>query len=254
MGGPGGGASLSQIAADEQVQKELGATEEQVGYLKLLRDESREEDREFYESLREAPREERFEKMRAYQEKRVPEIDGQLKEILGDDKLKRLKEIRLQASGPMALLSPEIAKEVGLTDDQKTKLQETVRETFGRFRGGPGGPGGRPPAAPGEGPPPGDRPPRGERGGGPGGPGGREQFETIRKDLDAKFTAVLTDKQKERWTKLLGEPAKIDFDKLREAGRGDRGRGGRGGDGGRDRNRGGTPPTTDRNQGSGETS
>lgn len=249
-GGPGGpGGNLTQLATDEQVQKELGVSEEQAGYLKLLRDESRDEDRKFFESMRDSdvPREERFEKFRAYQEKRVTEVDGQIKEIIGDDKLKRLKQIRLQATGPMALMSPEIAKEVGLTEDQKTKLQEAIREQFGRMRfgGGPGGPGGPPP---GEGSPP----PRGEgeggRGGrgpgGPGGPGGREQFEAMRKDLEKKFTEVLTDKQKERWTALLGEPAKIDFDKLREAQRGDRGRGGeRGGERRRDRQNSGSSET-----------
>ena len=168
----------------------LDVSAEQSGYLKLLKEESQAEDKKFFDSLRDSDtsREERFQKMQEYRSKQVPEMDKQLKEILGEDKLKRLKEVNLQANGSMALLSPEISKEVGLTEDQKSQLQstlqETIRESFARFGGGPGGP----PGGPGGGPPPGDGPPRG-------GPG-REQFESIRKDLETKFLAVLTDKQK----------------------------------------------------------
>jgi hypothetical protein len=228
-GGPPGGGGFSPssmiitLALNDEVAKALELSDEQKNYLELLRDQMRDEDREFFESAMQdgASREERFEKFRDYQAKRGVEVNKNMKEILGDEKLARLNQIRMQAFGAFALMAPDTAKEVEITDGQMDQIRSVLRETFlsmrDRFQGGF------------------DREEN------------REVFEEIRKEIDAKILAVLTDRQKERWNKLVGEPVVgVDLAKIRESMRprggppGDRGPGGRG--------RGGNRPRGETNQ------
>lgn len=229
-GPPGGGFSPSSmivaLALNDEVVKALELSDEQKNYLELLRDQMRDEDREFFESAMQdgASREERLEKFRDYQAKRGVEVNKNMKEILGDEKLTRLNQIRMQAFGAFALMAPDTAKEVEITDSQMDQIRGAMRETFmsmrDRFRDGF------------------DREEN------------REIFEEIRKEIDAKILAVLTDRQKERWNKLVGEPVVgVDLAKIRDSMRprggpggppGERGPGGRG--------RGGNRPRGETNQ------
>ena len=64
-------------------------------------------------------------------------------EILSADQTKRLKEITLQQTGPTALADGGVAKEVGLSDDQRAKVKEIndayTSETRGQSQAGGGG-------------------------------------------------------------------------------------------------------------------
>lgn len=197
-GGFSPSAMVVTLAMNAEVAKALELTDEQKKYLDLLREQIRDEDREFFSSMGEdTPREERFQKMREYQAKRAPEVDTHLKEILGEAKLTRLKEVRLQAFGTMALMSPDVQKEVEMTDSQREQMQTAMREVFGsmrdRFRGG-------------------------RRGGGEGdGDSRRQAMEEMRKEMESKLMTILTDKQKERWAKMVGEPANIDMEAVRRS-------------------------------------
>lgn len=59
-----------------------------------------------------------------YQEKIRKEIEG----ILTPDQAKRWNEIAIQMAGNMAVARPEIAKLVGLTDDQNAKIKDLQKK------------------------------------------------------------------------------------------------------------------------------
>lgn len=170
-----GGVSGTTLVQQKSVQEELKLSEEQIEKLKQVGTKLRESfgggggDRE------EARK--KFEEVRQVAEK---DMAG----ILSADQSKRLKEIVLQQTGPLALARPEIAKEVGLADDQQAKVKEIAdaysSETRGQFQ--PGGGGDREEA--------------------------RKKRETLRKDTNDKLLAILKDDQKKAWEKLMGEPFK----------------------------------------------
>ncbi|MFQ5733889.1 MAG: hypothetical protein ACE5KM_18275 [Planctomycetaceae bacterium] len=121
------------------------------------------------------------------------------KEIsLTSSQLKRIKEIELQMQGGRALARDEVAKELGLSDGQKEKIQKAQRSAFEALRGAfrPGG---------------GQRPNFDEI---------RKRFAKAREKADKAAMDVLTSSQKAKWKKMLGKP--IDREKLqrrREGGR-----------------------------------
>jgi hypothetical protein len=207
--GASSSAALLSMSTDAEVQKALGVTDEQKGYLEILRDQVKEETDEFNQSIESLSGEERFAKMRERMEKRGPEIEGDLKEVLGEKSFGRLKQIRTQMVGVMEWMNPDTAREIGLTEDQQSQLRDTMREQFSQIRGV-------------------DREQM------------RSKMAEMRKSMEEKALAMLTDKQKERWQAMLGEPAGIDFDRLQRSLRPEGGRGNRGegrGEGRRNRSR-----------------
>jgi hypothetical protein len=196
MGGPPS-MGLMAIAADTEVQKALAVTDEQKGYLDALREQVKQENDEFNKTVEDLRGEERFAKMREHFEKRGPEIESDLKEVLGDAGFVRLKQIRLQMVGVMEWMNPETAREIGLTEDQTSQLRDSMREQVMQLRGT-------------------DREQM------------REKMTEMRKSMEEKGLALLTEKQKERWLAMLGEPAAVDFDRLQRSMRPEGGRGPRG--------------------------
>ena len=126
-------------------------------------------------------REESLKKIAEARQAGEKEMNG----ILSADQSKRLNEIVLQQTGSMTALGrDEVAKEVGLSDDQQAKIKE-IRETFvtemrGQFQAGGGG---NPQEA-------------------------VKKVETLRKESNDKVLAILKDDQKKAWEKLVGEPFK----------------------------------------------
>lgn len=112
------------------------------------------------------------------------EIEGPTKEvekILKPEQFSRLKQIARQQGGPAAYLSPENAKDLKLTDEQKKKLKdindELQKDTMALFQGG----------------------------------GGfsaetREKVSMLTKEASEKATGMLTDEQKSKWKELTGDP------------------------------------------------
>ena len=113
------------------------------------------------------------------------EIEGPAKEvekILKPEQFTRLKQIGRQQGGPSAYLSPDNAKDLGLTDDQKKKLKditdELQKDTMALFQGGFSAE-------------------------------TREKMQMLNKEATEKAAGVLTDEQKTKWKELTGEPFSV---------------------------------------------
>jgi len=233
----GGRGNLMMLLRSEQVQKEVGLSEEQKTKLNELSEKLRNQMREQFSGMQDLTPEQRrarFEEMREKMEKeaeaRSAETTKQIAEILKPEQLMRAKQIQLQLEGPAALRKPEIAKALGLSKEQSEKLEKLATEArekgqqlFEGMRGGPGA---------GEQRDSGDRAQRFAE--------LREKGEKIRKDLEQQSMAVLTADQKAKLVEMAGKPFELDRSQLFQ-GRGDRQRGdGPRGDRERgDRNRGG---------------
>jgi hypothetical protein len=196
----------------EEVRSELKVTDDQNSKIREAGEEVRTglqpPDVDFG-SLRDASDEERQAartKMQEYMAKVDKEMRAKLAGILDETQMKRLQGLWAQRAGAVeALNNEEIAKDLKLTDEQKTTLKTQQDEQRAqRFGGGRG---------------------RGEGGGGGGGgaEGFRERMEQARKASDEKALAVLTDEQKAQFDTIKG--AKFDFPPPQFGG-------GRGGDGG----------------------
>ena len=175
--GGAGGASGVMLVQQKSVQDELKLSEDQIEKLKQVSAKMRES---FGGGGGGGDREEARKK---FEEARQA-ADKDIHAILTADQAKRLKEVVLQQVGPTALARPELAKEIGLTDDQTAKIKEITdaltTETRGQFQAGGGG----------------DR------------EEARKKMATLRKETGDKVLAVLKDDQKKAWEKLVGEPFK----------------------------------------------
>jgi hypothetical protein len=67
---------------------------------------------------------------------RQAEDDQKIAALVEPAQLGRLRQIRVQALGPAALLDDAIGKEIGVTDEQRTKIQESMQAA--REQGGGG--------------------------------------------------------------------------------------------------------------------
>lgn len=117
-----------------EVRKELNLTEEQnkqvdealqqatpAGGFAGLQDLSPEEQQKRREEMR----------------RKMDEATASVKKVLKPEQEKRLEQLALQRQGLAALARPEIAKQLGLTDEQKEKIekiQASARPQFGSFR------------------------------------------------------------------------------------------------------------------------
>lgn len=195
-GGPGGGMmgqmSAGRLLRAKEVQEALKLTDEQKEKITKINDEAR-------EAMQEGGREKFAEIMKSTSDK--------INEVLDDGQEKRLMGILIQVNPVAALMDPAVAKELNITDDQKTKMREAAagfREKFGEL---------------------GDLS-REERG---------KKMEELQAEISKKVMAELTSDQQEQLEKMKGEKVDVDMAALRGGGPG----GGRQrGDGGgrRDRN------------------
>ncbi|MFQ3588200.1 MAG: hypothetical protein SNJ74_00580 [Fimbriimonadaceae bacterium] len=148
------------------------------------------------------------------------DIDGALREILGEAQYRRWTQIELQLSGPQAFARPEIGDQLQLTDRQRQQIIQILRDNRPDFApGGPGagqGPGGRGPVGPGG---------RGQGPGGPGvgrgqgqaGPGGGMGGPTMGPNFDPQrrervmqqIMGVLNPQQQRQYRQMLGAPFQL---------------------------------------------
>jgi len=186
--------SITFLVAIESVQKDLGIGDDVAWKLKLLRDECQAANKREFENagipipwtrrLTDEERQKSFEVMR----KLNNEFNPKATELLSDDQVKRLQQIRLQGrlkAGPAGLLAlaPDVASELKLTDDQKQSLNALDMEM--REKQYPGGAG------------------AGVRAG-PGGEG-MERLRKVQEEYAAKAVEVLTTEQKEALNKFKGK-------------------------------------------------
>lgn len=125
FGGPFGGFnSPAALAGMPQVQEEIKVSEEQKKQI----DEGLAELRGGFnfqelQGLSAEDREKRMEEIRKKAETAGKAFEEKMNKILKPEQLTRLKELSLQRQGAMALLRPDIAKDLGLTEDQRKKMQ-----------------------------------------------------------------------------------------------------------------------------------
>jgi hypothetical protein len=132
--------SLVGLASNETVQKEIGLTD--TSKVEKLNDDYRTALGEEMQAagidfggLRDLPEAERNAKMReltakseAAAKKVNDKFEPMLKDALTAEQFKRVSEIKMQADGAAALGSDAVAKELGLSDDQKKKLAGILEE------------------------------------------------------------------------------------------------------------------------------
>jgi hypothetical protein len=165
--------------ARKAVQDELKLTPEQVKEVREITVKRMRRPPEFRQLTREEQRQVEQELDKQYRES--------LTKLLTHDQLKRLHQIWLQYQGPLACLSPDVSKEMGLTAEQKTRLRSVRQELIDSLRALP--PFSREAAA------------RDKR---------AEMQSKIRQDIAAKAIAILTPQQKARWRELTGEPFDVE--------------------------------------------
>ena len=217
FGGPGRGGverGRLELVRVEPVQEELGLVEEQLTKINDLRRELRPErgergERPNFQDMTEEERREFMAERRREAAERSAKEKEKLGEVLMPHQSKRLEEIFLQVRGAGALLDPEVAKEVGLSEEDQDKLRETIQEARegmqeemrGLFQSG-------------------DRDQI------------REKMTEMQKQIEEKALAALSEEQKQKFTELKGEKFDLPPEALRGAFGG--GRGGEGRRGGRE--------------------
>lgn len=182
MGGMGGGGVLG-ILMNEERRAELKLTDEQVEKLQELGKDlapDREKMTEIFGKMRDASDDERAEirkEVAKLTEDMAKKADEGVAKILDEAQYKRVKQLALRAGGVRLITTDENAKALGLTDEQKEKINAIMRENRGQGGGG------------------------GQR-------MSREERAKQREELEEKVTAELTDEQKSKWKEMLGpEPA-----------------------------------------------
>jgi hypothetical protein len=184
------------MAAVEAVQKELGVSDEVASKLTLLRDEYRAAVQKEYQDaglnpifnpnqLTAEQRQKHVEIGRSLNDQFFPKAE----ELLSADQQRRFQQIQFQSRfhnlSTRALLAPDVASELNLTDDQKQKLNTLDRERrLGLFPVGSSGKG----------------------------PESAERLAKHREEYKTKAMEVLTAEQKETLNKLKGN--EFDLSKL----------------------------------------
>ena len=105
------------------------------------------------------------------------ETEEQLKQIIGDEKISRLRQISYHRQGAGAITQEAVASELGLTQEQKDQIAKVQEEQGVAMR--TLGLGGAP-----------------------------EDRQKITDETNAKITAVLTPEQQAKWTGMIGPPPK----------------------------------------------
>jgi len=194
-GGPGmrGAGGVAMILSNPGAQEELKLTPEQITKITEVVSKVRKNHENDFAKVRELSPTEQRQKMQELGKASSEEILKDLEDTLKPEQTKRLKEIELQVRGMQALLDPEVATALTLSDAQKEKIKsidDDVRAELSSLRptGGPGG-------------------------GAGGGAGGNpfQKMQALRKEAMSKALGVLTDPQKKTWQGMTGKPFEMRF-------------------------------------------
>jgi len=191
MGQRGGAGSLVMLLGREDVRTEIKLMPDQVEGLRKMAERMRPERPDFdFRSATDQERSAFMARMQAQQAERAADAKAQLEELLMPEQFERLEQIALQAQGAMALMTPEVAEKLVIGKDltetmtkDVTASQEEGREllqTMMRER---------------------NREAAGSL---------REKMEEMRKALETKLVAHLSDEQKAKFEEMKGEPFKFD--------------------------------------------
>lgn len=153
------------------VQRELNLTEQQKNQIRQMQESMR----TAMQEMRGMPPQERRRKMEELRRKNDPTS------VLNESQKKRLREIELQAMGPSAFLTPEVADELKLTQEQRSRLQGIVMQQMQQLR-------------------------EQFRGGGFGQGQGGQHFQQMRDQMEKQMLEVLTPAQRQQWQQMQGKP------------------------------------------------
>jgi len=125
----GGGISSAMLLQQEPVQKELGLSAEQIAKVNSELSSTGGDQRGFRDMSDE-------ERQKAMDEraKLIAEQDRVIAAMLDAKQSERLKQIRIQAMGPLVFMVEPFAKELGISEEQSNKVREAMRS--GRQGGG----------------------------------------------------------------------------------------------------------------------
>ncbi|MCW5942972.1 MAG: hypothetical protein KIS66_12115 [Fimbriimonadaceae bacterium] len=125
MMGPGGGG-IGMLVNRPDVQTELKLTDDQKKKLEAISQKSRDDRRAMMEEMRGGggDRDAIMEKMRTMQTAQ----DKAINEVLTPDQKKRVSELAVQMAGSRYAMTPEGQKALGITSEQKSKLEELQRK------------------------------------------------------------------------------------------------------------------------------
>lgn len=187
MGGLGGNSALMLIS-NKSVQEELKLTDDQKKTIDEKRTEFMSTLGEKMRDLQDKSAEDRMAELKKLSEPIVKLID----ETLKPEQTKRFKQIQRQVGGAAAIIEEDNAKELKLTDDEKTKIKALVddmrkderdlRPQGGRQQGG------------------GNQADRAEQ---------AKKIEALHKETNDKALEILTPDQQKVWKELSGE--KFDY-------------------------------------------
>lgn len=166
------GAGMAGMLLERpDVQRELNLTEQQKSQIRQMQ----ENQRVAMQELRNLPPEERRQKMQELRQKNDPTT------VLNETQKKRLREIELQAMGAFALMQPEVADQLKLTQEQRSKLQGVVMQSMQQMR-------------------------EQFQGGGFGQGQGAQQMQQMRDQMEKQMLEVLTPAQRQQWQQMQGKP------------------------------------------------
>ena len=161
----------SALLERPDVQRELNLTEQQKTQIRQMQEAMR----TAWQEMRNLPPQERRQKMDELRQKNDPT------KVLNEPQKKRLREIELQAMGPTAFLQPEVADELKLTQEQRSRLQGIVMEQMQQLR-------------------------EQFQGGGSGQGQGMQNFQQMRDQMEKHMLEVLTPAQRQQWQQIQGKP------------------------------------------------
>jgi hypothetical protein len=173
VGGPGFGfgfGGLADLARRSDVRKELELLDDQIQKLDKLNETRGERMRQMFSGMEDVPREQRFEKMRELGQKEQQQTERELEQILLPHQMRRLKQLELQTrsrGGVQALLGDRAAEELGLSPEQKEKLQKRAAELEEQLR---------------------------------------QKTAELRKQNQDELLRLLTPQQRAKWKDLVGDP------------------------------------------------
>ena len=153
------------------VQRELNLTEQQKTQIRQMQEAMR----AAWQEMRNLPPQERRQKMEELRQKNDPT------KVLNETQKKRLRELELQAMGPTAFLQPEVADELKLTQEQRSRLQGIVMQQMQQLR-------------------------EQFQSGGFGQGQGAQNFQQLREQAEKQMLEVLTPAQREQWQQMQGKP------------------------------------------------
>lgn len=187
-GGPqGGNIGAAGLLRIEEVQKELGVTDEQKAEFTKAMESMQGPgafNREEFRKLSQEERDKKLAEFRKEGEERSKKADEAVKALLKPEQWTRLSELRLQREGVRALSREDVQTQLGLTDEQKAKIKtltEAPIQGFANFEDM-------------------SEEERAKL---------REEMTARREAFNKGMAEVLTPEQKETWTKLQG--AKFEF-------------------------------------------